>query len=635
MPERYQQNQLASSLVGTPGIDTSAGVAEAQIAQTADAARTKENQLAIAQMANAEQSFNRAGAYFNQWANQRAYEARLKKAQEAEARRLQVQFDQLDEDDLMNGKITQLKEQFANNPQEALRAFANEVPQMREEFKATYASDPVRLRMNQGPQRARERAAYNELQSWAQQTTKANLEQRLALFPQQVSDKIAGLSGSFTEQLKGFQGLMQSTNAVYDTMRLSAVTQADHDKTFLKQLALNNEAAKQFVDHSLAQTPEGEGGIKYLESLQDVVKTARQNGFRFSPEDESAIMGKIQTQLKAHEQDLIVGIQGDNAQKVLDANRFKYQLFQAADDPVLMANLAKQVDARMAELDKQIALVSQEPDSKIKNAKLTGLKQEQAAYITETGQELKQQRQFDQLQRTLTSFAQGQIRFQQSQISFQQGQQKFAQWQADLLTKGENREVTRLHTDAVDSFNKEWAGVQNSLKAAWSQPGLKSKEAVSQIVTATVPKLQKALFDGTLSGPEYGKMLAFLDEQNTKVHSATKTVQQPWYFGGGEKQVPLKPEEAKKASLAAKQQFGDIVNRQQQNFLYMNSAIKQLDTLTTSKGERAFLHQFVSANLPTMLNTKKFQAKSPQEQDRDVAQKVREAVILFRQGKLK
>jgi hypothetical protein len=638
MPERYQQNQLASSLVGTPGYDSSAGVAEAQIAQTADAARTRENQLAIAQLANAEQSFNRANAQFHQWGAQRAYEARLQKAQQAEARRLQVQFDQLDEDDLMNGRISQLKSQYANDPQAALKAFADEVPQMREEFKATYASDPIRLRMNQGPQRARERAAYNELQSWAQQTTKANLEQRLALFPQQVSDKIAGLSGSFTDQLKGFQGLMQSTNAVYDTMRLSALTQADHDKTFLKQLTLNNEAAKQFVDHTLAQVPEGETGIKYLESLQELVKTGRQNGFRFAPEDEKSILGQISTQLKAHEQELIVGIQGDGAQRLLDANRLKFELFQAADDPVAMSKLAKEVEGRMLDLDKQIALVSQEPDSKIKNAKLTALKQEQGAYITETGQELKQQRQFENLQRSLISFGQNQQKFAEwqahHQIKWEQGQQKFAQWQADLLLRQENREVAKQHTEQVAKFNQEWAGVQNELKSAWDLTGLKQKEAVSKVVTQAVPKLQRALYEGSIDGTKYGALLNDLDNHNTKIKASTKTTKE-WFGLGAEKQVPLRPEEKKKAELAAKKEFGELVNRQQQNFLHMDSAIKQLDVLSTGKGERAYLHQYVAANLPYMLNSQKFQKLTPEQQSREIAQKIKESVSLFRQGKLK
>lgn len=634
MPERYQQGQLASSLVGTPGIDQSAGLAESQIAQAADNARTMENRLGIAQLAQAEQTFNQAGGMFRQWGAQRAYELRLQKAQEAEARRLQVQFDSVDEDELMAGRVARLKEQYKNNPAEAVKAFAQGLPEMREDFKNTYASDPVRLRMNLSHQHTRERSAYSDLQSWAQQTTKANLEQRLALFPQQVSDKIAGLSGSFTEQLKGFQDLMAGTNGVYDTMRLSALSQADHDKTFLKQLTLNNEAAKQFLDHSLSQVPEGEEGIKYLESLQSVVKDGRVSGLRFSPEDQKSVLGQIGSQLKAHEQEVVVGIQGDTALRVLDANRFKFQLFQAADDPAEMARLAKEVDARMSDLDKQIKLVSQEPDSKVKNAKLTGLKQEQSAYITETGQELKQQRQLEQMQRTLTSFAQGQIRFQQSQLAFAQGQQKFAQWQADLANRQENREAAKLHTEAVEKWNKEWAGVQNSLKSAWEASGTKQKELVSKQVLDTVPKLQKALFDGVINGDQYGKHLSELEQHNLKLKASTKTVKTLWGLGP-EATVPLNKNEKVKYELAAKKEFAGVVSRQQTNFLHLDSASKQLATLATGRGERAFLQQYIAANMPAMLNSKKFQAKSPQEQDRDVAQKIRETVQLYRQGKLK
>ncbi len=60
MPPRYQQGQLSSSLVGTPGVDPSAGKVEAQIAEASGQARTQERRVAMQSLTQAQSDFNTA-----------------------------------------------------------------------------------------------------------------------------------------------------------------------------------------------------------------------------------------------------------------------------------------------------------------------------------------------------------------------------------------------------------------------------------------------------------------------------------------------------------------------------------------------------------------------------------------------
>lgn len=645
MVERYQQKQLASQVVGTPGLDTSAGQGSLAIAQASDQMRAQETQMGIASAQQAESLFNKAGALFHQWSSQKSYDKRLAQAQENENRRQQVQFDMQDENDAWLSRVGAIKEQYKDNPRGAMQELQKAIPQIRADFAARYQDDPKRMRMLMSNHRQNEMGAMNELKNWGNQTEKANLTARLNLMPEQISGRIASLSGSLNDQLKGFQEQITGANAIYDNLRLKAPTQGEHDEIFLKQLKVQQAASKDFADHLLAQTPEGEAGLSHLDDVHKILSAPQANGLRLSPDVQKEMLGAVSSMRHAHEGEVVQGIQSDSALRVLDANRVKFDLYQAADSPAEMQRIARRVNQRMTDLDTLISQVAKEPDSRVKTAKLAGLKQEQSAYISETGQELKQQRQFDQLQRTLTSFAQSQVRFQQSQIgfahgmtAFAQGQQRFSQWQMDLAERNDKKAETAVHTEVVDKFNKTWAGVQNEINAAWSLPvGPKQKEAMQNIAKKTVPILQNALMNGAVNGDGYKSHLDSLSSavEKSSMHKVTEPIRfGPVQWGGGQV-VPLKDKERDKAALEAKAAFGQIVARQQTNFVHQDNAIKQLQTMTTSKAEKAFLTQWVNSNLPRLMNSQKFQNFNAAQQSKTVADTVNKAVRQFREKSLR
>src|SRR5690606_12025166 len=112
----------------------------------------------------------------------------------------------------------------------------------------------------------------------------------------------------------------------------SAVSSADRDLILSKQLELNNSAGKQLIDHLLTAIPDGDGGIAYLQGVNSVVSKARDFGISLTPENQRQLLEHVQKLSHDQEEEVVTGIRSDSALHVLDANRLKVELYQAAND---------------------------------------------------------------------------------------------------------------------------------------------------------------------------------------------------------------------------------------------------------------------------------------------------------------
>lgn len=631
MVQRYQQEQLASPVTGTPGMDQSAGKAERAIAESAQNMKQAEAGMAMQQLRESEQDLLFARGAFMQIQAQneaaRARQQQLDKAEAAEQRKLQVQFDRLDEDDRIAGYVAGLKQKYSSNPQEAVAEFQKQIPLMRQQFDDRYKADPERLRMLMPGQRSQEHSALSDVQSWARTTITQNLNSRLGLLPEQLEEKIGGLSGSLDEQIFGYQKALQSNNEIYDGLRNSALTQASKDDIYMKQLQLNHKAAKQFVDHLVAQTPDGEAGMNHLDNVRKIVEFSRNYGIGLSADDKKSTLEHLHSQRGVHEQEVITGLRADTDLRLLDTNKLKFELYNAANDPKQMREIGLKVQSRFKDLDQQISVVSKEPDSKIRNAKLSGLKQEQNALIAEAGLDLKLVRGFEQIQRSLESQA-------RSLVSFGQSQQRWNFYLQDRQDKTEAAAAMQTFQANQASFNTNWAGVVNSLRSAWSEPaGAKQQEAISKIVNDAMPKLNQAVTSGLISVDSYDKYMRQLEDQTQKANY--KKIQNGFFPWDKPRVVTVTdPKERKKLEDASRAQFADVVKRNQDDFIAMNDAAQQVQTLTTSKAERTMLTQYVSANLPAFMKNPRYQQAAPQQQAALRAKWVQSKVTAFRRGEL-
>ncbi|MBS2008251.1 MAG: hypothetical protein JST01_14480 [Cyanobacteria bacterium SZAS TMP-1] len=638
MVERYKQGQLASPVVGTPGLDKSAGQGALAIAQASDAMNQRLGALALQAGQQQQQNFQQAAAAFHQYGAQKNYEARIQKAQDMENRRQQIQFDRLDEDNNLSNYLTDLQTKHADNPTQALDQFKTDLPLLQQQFQDRYSNDPIKLRMLMPSQRSAMMQAQSGLKQWATQTTTNNLNRRLALMPEDTTQKIGGLSGSLEDQLKGYKSIMAGQNSIYEDLKNKALTPDVRDQIATKQMSLNNDAAKSFVNNALAKLPDGEDGVHYLDTMRTALKNPRAFGLDLHPDDHVQLVAKVNAEHTAQQQVVITGIRDNAALETLDVNKYKQRLLLSGGDPKQMTSILGEVQDKVDELNKRVALVSKEPDSPVKLAKLTGLKQTQSTLINEIGLEVKQERQHQQDQRQNIMFQHHMEAWAQRAVQQQRNDMRFNQWVADVAARGVKNEADKIKLDNVDKFSSYWGTLQKDITAAYQiKAGPDRQKAMHSIVDKAIPVLNDALHNGAITGDTYGSHLNSLQKDMETVAGTTTT--KPAEFLGmrfGNETTKVLPQKDKaKAEAQAQAEFGAIVAAKQANFAHMEDARTQLGALTTSKAEKVILNQYINQKLPLMLNSKTFQSKSPQEQQRDLAKAVRESVTLFRQGKLK
>lgn len=120
MPPRYQQNALASSLVGTPGADTSQAQAAESLAKAAAGARESLTEAQNFFLQRADRQFNQAASYAmshflrTQYAK-RQEEALLLQAQNHEYKN-QISV-------LANKRLNEIKQEYSNDPTKGVQVF--------------------------------------------------------------------------------------------------------------------------------------------------------------------------------------------------------------------------------------------------------------------------------------------------------------------------------------------------------------------------------------------------------------------------------------------------------------------------------------------------------------------------------
>jgi len=624
MPPRYNQGQIASPVVGTPGVDPSAGKGAEIAAQSIDRMREAETAAAIGQFRQAEQSFNAARGSFFYAQQQNFYNARQKKLEEDEQRRLQVQFDLLDEHDRVAGVVADLQSRHKENPFEAVKEFQTKSPQMREEFQQKYGGDPLRLRMLMPAQRQKESAAVESLRSWATQTVNDNLNRRLSLLPEQLSQKIDNLSGSFVEQLTTFRQQLENTNGIYTTMRESAVTQAHSDQVATKQINLNHEAARQFKDHLLAQIPVSEDGLNQLGFLEEIAKTPHKFGIPLESKDHKTFVGEIQTARTHFEKQITTNIQTDGFIKVADAKIMRLALDDAQSDPIAMSRIDKQIKDQARAVGQQIKLAEREPNETIRKAKVLALKQELSELVGGAEKETSAQRALESIERSRRGEARAIQGMAMSIIRFQQGQE-------DRTKRVEEGKI-------VEEFNGRWTNFLTASQRVLGQgSGPEQQLAMEKVARNAVQVLDDAVATGAITSKEYGTRMNQVKAQMNLVSGGTKTVDDK-FLGmiptGGKRLVPLTDKEKKVKAAELQTQFGQLVTSEVGRLNVMKSSVGMLKTLTRDASEHAFLESYLYTNLPRVLEAQSYQKLPQEKKDAFRANFIRNAVTRFRAGNL-
>lgn len=643
MPPRYQQGGLPSPVTGTPGIDQSAGAVEREIAQTADRLGAIQTGQAMNTLRNAEGFFYQAQRSFNQIASEMAARQRqaaaIKQAEEVEKRKEQVQWDLMDEDKRLDGILSDLKTQYADNPYGALDAWKQQAPQVQDDFLKRYANDPIKQRMVMPFYRQGINRLDQSVAAWAESTDKSIREARKAALPLETLADIAELRGTTDDQMRGFMGKLSHVAGLYDTWIQQAEARrlpAEVIKLKSEKQQLAFDASKAFVQHLEGQTPEGEAGLSYLSQLKEVIKSPETSGIALTDNDRLQAINKIESYRSARVQDLVEDQRGNNAIELMDIGKFKWTLENSAKDPAAMANAAAKIQETYQQLESRIAQAEKEPPSEMRLEKLRGLKDQQKALISSFGLEQRMMNSFEATQRAVAKAIESSAR---SAERMAMSQAKFQAWQSDQATKAKKEELANQKAAATGIFNRDWAGIQNQYAAAFALPPGKEQQAeILKIANKAQPILDAAVAKGIINGDTYGK---YLSQGQRHIEDAMKIKEsQPWIkigsfsFGGGAV-TPLKGTEKMKAAIEAQKQAAEIVKSKQEHFAAMNEAINQVSINSTSKPEREFLSSFINANLPSLLNSAGYKSLSPAEQAKRRAKAVNAAIMQYRQGKLK
>lgn len=643
MVERYNQGELASSRTPLPTEDHSASQAAMLISQAADKQRDMIMSTAVGHLARAEGKFNQMQGFANQLAS--SLKA-TKGVGDEERRRLQVALAHRDENDLAEQTFNSYRQKYADNPDAALAAFEADKPQMRQAFQSRYEADPVAFRMLLPVHDGLERETKGRLEAWAQKAANSKLEGRLNLLPEEMASQIGSFQGSVDEQFHSFQNLLKSADATYMEMYKSAQDPGTQDGIKLQHMKLGRKLSQDFVSHLVAQTPDGEQGLKYIDNLSNVVQNAHALGLPLSPDDQKSAVDTLRTVRADSEKDILLGVQTEGNLKLLSVNRYKADIYaaSAAGDKKELTRLSTEIKGHLDGLNQRIEQVGQEPDSTIKKAKLVELKKEQNSLISEIGMELNQQRTLVNIQNSITRMAWAAAGQQRALVTFARGNFLFAQSQADrtqrLEDKSDKLAASIADEKRIDSFNKDWSNVIKDTRSMWALPAGEQQQAVMQgIANKAVPILNKALKAGTIDATSYKNYLDEVDRnmQNVRDFKTSKPanffgVQLPW---GGGQTVQLSGKERAKAREAAQQDFGKTMQKHGALYDDLDTAFGMLNTQTLSKREKAVMTQYMDEKLPSFFRNERYQsAKSPQRAQLTAAW-INAKLNDYRKGKLK
>ncbi|MBZ0189825.1 MAG: hypothetical protein K8F91_26505, partial [Candidatus Obscuribacterales bacterium] len=418
----------------------------------------------------------------------------------------------------------------------------------------------------------------------------------------------------------------------------------------LQEIKAKRKLSQDFVNHLVAQTPQGEAGIGYIDQIGHMVRNAHQIRLPLSADHQKEAIGYLHGVRAEEEQDVILGVQNESSIRLVGLNLYKASILDASasGDKAAIRTISTKVKKHVDALGRRIDQLSQQPDSNIKKAKILALKQEQTTLITEIGMGLNQERSLDNIFRAVESFARATRGEQRALAAMARSNIMFTNYLADREIRQQEKEARQASAQAfdkqLDRFNKGWQGITNKIQSAYAlSAGEAQTKRITEIANEAVPMLNKAVRAGTITRDSYkayieriGKQLENASELRTiKVKEKFFGMEIPW----GEEQLQvrkLKGAERDKAVQKAQAQFGKVVESYKKEFDDMGTAYSYLNAWALGKHEKAVLTQYLDEKLPLVLGSKKFKSLPDSvQQDKVLAGLIRKSIESYRRGTLK
>lgn len=578
MVQRYQQPELPSLVVGTPGVDQSAGQAAKDVADAAQKDTSMNLEFATRQFQGADSDFSES---MQQSARQgminREAAARTRELQNG----LQVASAKLDQQNLVDKAVTTTMQAHQNDPYAAVEDFRKNVaPQIQSQIKDQYQSDPYLQKGMLVQMNGMLEQAHGHLNSIAPEMVNANINAMLKAIPAKIDSDIGNIDNAMpaAAQLAQFNRILAAGHAPYGALYEQSksipgkVAEIDTASVNLHQMA-----SKHFLQAGISAIPDTPQGLAAADQWEVYVKNPKANGLDLGGDDKSSLLSQLATQRKQSVQAQVGSIQSDTQVALIDLKSQQAQLAENFSNPQVRQQLMGGLHDTLTNLQAQFKQVQAQPadvgspQEQIKKAQLQGLSQQMGQLLGGEKQGLQEMNSFDSLQRNMVTFAHSMTTFSQGQLKFQQGQ--------------EDRSQKQDHVRVVTNYIQQMQGVTAAAYKVLGMPLGPDRMAAAQ---DQANKLMSTADDGFKSGAINANQYKAVSTQAHDLIMKSEFKKSNGFFGIGAGNQPVKtPQDKAAAAVDAAQKMMSVSQLGQKNITNVQTLVQMAKHVAMNDQESA------------------------------------------------
>lgn len=393
MVQRYNQPALPSPVVGTPGVDPSAGVAAGVVSKLASQSVAEQTQFASQQISQETTLGNHAAAIGGQVLHNMQVQ---KKAQQALQDDLAFASEQPKLADQVNGGMAALMTKYAPTADNPLKP--REVGAEAKTW-AEQAINETRLKWQDHPGLQKKAVDYVAGAATSAQSHLTNTWSGTAI--SQFEDAQLKVGTALAENSVSNQNLQapistllqQTQTAITSTLKpiLTVRNQAGINPKISGDLDLGAITAHQKISEAGIETMKASldpikdaTGLQRLEQVRNLVKNPAQNGLMFSAGKQEKFMGDLSKIENDYTTTGIDILKGQISMDLIDNNTkliYPMAVAEKQANGAMQTLYQGKIDKKMIDLQNQEGVAMKLPDGKLKNQTLLGIKQQQSQLI--------------------------------------------------------------------------------------------------------------------------------------------------------------------------------------------------------------------------------------------------------------
>lgn len=632
MVERYKQPGLPSPVVGTPGVDQSAGKAADQVAAESNAMVSEQQKFAQGLTQQAGNEFQQAQGHYAQIAGDLSAAGaaagnfvggvagglighqiranKLKQAYQADLAFASIK-PLMDADALKRENA--LKQQYAGNdsdqqlkPQEINSASGQQYSDFTDQWVNKYAGNKLLQEKVAAYAGMRTTAGQEHLGKWGEAMASANQDSMASKVKTNTLTAVGSLPANLdpgamigaADQVVGDN--LAPVKALYNQARVLTPEKAKEYATFGS--GVEKQATEQTIQHGMSALDKMSDTSKALDYAQkwSTIIEARTD---LDGHQKEVLQNQLESAKKAvisnGNDQLDTGAEnGLHAAKVLQGQIAMNAYKGGADGKVGLLDNIKDYQSRVAAIEQQRVKTQALPDSDpFKLHKLQNLDKQYNAYVTDVGLTAKDIQNQDTMQRVLQSFAEGQVRFGQSQLMFAHATGMWAQQTEKAQQAAAKTVALNTHNSVIDDY-------KDQMTALGAHVTEDTDKQADTLHTKQINAIAGAYEAGTISHDQREHQI---NEAN-KIYNEVKSTDKEGsvdIFGQHvvySEQSPATADELKNQSQKTLLLNTQINATRARSNQIQKATVSAMRVGTTSAAEAAQLHSIINTGMPTIVD---------------------------------